>query len=129
MINITDEPINPAKVYELLNKNSSGSVVLHYAIVKPLAGAGGMTSFIDYSANADCEAELSEIAADLAAEFSIEDILLIRRTGRLGLGEIISLIAASAPGSEEAFEACKRGIGRLKKMKTIVKNEVCSKGR
>ncbi len=129
MINITAEPINPAKVYELLNKNSSGSVVLHYAVVKPMADAGGTTSYIDYAADADSEAELSEIAADLAAEFSIEDILLIRRTGRLGIGEIISLVAASAPGSEEAFEACKRGIGRLKKMKTIVKQEVCCQGR
>lgn len=126
---ISAEPIDPAKVYEMLNKNSSGSVVLHYAVVKPMAGAGGTTSYIDFATTENTEAELAGIAADLASEFSIDDVLLIRRVGRLGLGEIISLIAASAPGSEEAFEACKRGIGRLKKMKTIVKQEVCSQGR
>ena len=27
--------------------------------------------------------------------------------------------------SEDAFAACKSGIGRLKKMRCIVKNEVC----
>ena len=91
MVIISAEPIDPAKVYDLLARSSAGSVVLHYAVVKPLAGADGTTSYIDYTANADSDAELRGIAAHLASEFSVEDILLIRRTGRLGLGEIISL--------------------------------------
>ena len=77
-------------------------------------------------ASGDTEGELNDIAGSLSAEFAVDDVLLIRRTGRLGLGEIISLVAASSPNSDDAFEACKRGISRLKKMKTIVKNEVCS---
>jgi len=48
---------------------------------------------------------------------------MIRRTGCLGIGEIISLVAASSPNSEDAFEACKLGISRMKKMTTIHKTE------
>jgi molybdopterin synthase catalytic subunit len=125
MVKISPEPIDPAKIYALLASSGSGSVVFHYAVVKTMAGAGGTTSYIDYATSGDTEAELNEIAGSLTAEFVIDDVLLIRRTGRLYLGDIISLVAASSPNSEDAFEACKQGICRLKKMKTIVKNEVC----
>jgi molybdopterin synthase catalytic subunit len=125
MIKISPEPIEPAKVYDLIATSGAGSVVFHYAVVKPMAGACGTTSYIDYASSGDTEAELNDIIDKLKTEFSVEDVLLIRRTGRLGLGDIISLVAASSPNSDDAFEACRQGIKRLKKMKTIVKNEVC----
>jgi len=125
VVKISTEPIDPAKMYDLVNLHGAGSVVFHYAVVKPMPGAGGTTSYIDYATNGDTEAELLEITDKLKAEHLLEDVLLIRRIGRLGLGDIISLVAASSPNSEDAFEACKQGISRLKKMKTIVKNEVC----
>jgi molybdopterin synthase catalytic subunit len=125
MVRITAEPIDPSKMYQLLSSKGAGSVVLHFAVVKPQKGKGGTTSYIDYSTQGDAEAEMQAIVDELSATFSLVDILLIRRTGRLGLGEIISLAAASSPNSEDAFAACKMGIGRLRKMKTIVKNEVC----
>jgi len=126
MVKITTEPIDPSQAYGLIAASGAGSVVFHYAVVKPMAGAGGTTSFIDYSSVGNTEDELNHIAVSLSAEFAVEDIVLIRRTGRPGLGEIISLVAASAPNSEDAFAACKTGISRLKKMKTIAKHEVCS---
>ena len=125
MVIISPETINPSNVYDLIATSVAGSVVFHYAVVKPMSGVGGTTSYIDYASCGDTEAELLDITDTLKNEFSVEDILLIRRTGRLGLGDIISLVAASSPNSEDAFEACKQGISRMKKMKTIVKNEVC----
>ena len=126
MVRITSEPIDPAKVYELLSANSAGSVLFHYAVVKPQKGAdGGTTCYINYETQGDAEAELRGIADELAASFTLVDSLLIRRTGRLALGEIISLAAASSPNSDDAFKACQLGISRLRKMRTIVKNEVC----
>jgi molybdopterin synthase catalytic subunit len=123
MIMTTREPINPEAAYELIGKKNSGSVVLHYAVVKEQNGGDRMTSCIDYRSDGDTDAELAGIAADLSAEWSLEDILLVRRTGCLEIGEIISLVAASSPNSEDAFDACKHGIRRLKKMATIKKQE------
>jgi len=124
MVIVSPEPIDPAKMYDLIASPGAGSVVFHYAVVKPMAGAGGTTSYIDYATNGDTEAELNGIAGSLSAEFAVDGILLVRRIGRLSLGDIISLVAASSPNSEDSFEACKQGINRLKKMKTIIKNEV-----
>jgi molybdopterin synthase catalytic subunit len=126
MISLISDEIDPATAYTLIDTKGSGSVVFHYAVVKSMAGTDGATSYIDYSANAAAEAELQQIADDLVKAYTLQDILLIRRTGRLVVGDIISLIAASSPASDDAFEACKQGIARLKKMKTIVKHEVCS---
>ena len=125
MVKITSEPIDPAKVYQAMSAQGAGSVLLHFAVVKPQAGQGGTTCHIDYGTQGDAEAELQSIADELAAKFTLVDTMLIRRTGRLGLGEIISLAAASSPNSEDVFAACKHGISRLRKMKTIVKHEVC----
>ncbi|MFZ4856878.1 MAG: molybdenum cofactor biosynthesis protein MoaE [Desulfuromonadaceae bacterium] len=123
MVKISSELIDPSKVYDLIAKCGAGSIVFHYAVVKPMAGVGGTTIYIDYASSDDTEAELDGIADALKAEYIVEDILLIRRTGRLVLGDIISLVAASSTNSQDALEACRQGINLLKKMKSIVKNE------
>jgi len=123
MVKLVDGPIYPATVYNSICSAFSGSVVLHYAIVKKQAGSGKSTTAIEYSANGDPLQELEEIAAEIERRCKLEDILLIRRIGCLGVGDIISLVAASSPNSEDAFAACKHGISRLKKMSTITKTE------
>ncbi|MDR3671993.1 MAG: molybdenum cofactor biosynthesis protein MoaE [Holophaga sp.] len=117
-------PIDPAEIYDTIVKNGAGSVLLHYAVVKPATAAGGTTQSIDYCSVGDCEAELRGIAREMFAGFSLEDVILVRRTGRLNLGDIISLVAVSATSSEDAFNACRQGLTRLKAMKSILKDEV-----
>jgi molybdopterin synthase catalytic subunit len=84
-----------------------------------------VTCHIEYSAIGNVEEELVLIAGEMGESWEIEDSLLIRRIGRVGIGEIISLVAVSSPASEDAFAACRFGIGRLKKMTTIGKKEFC----
>lgn len=124
MVKISAEPINPSEAYDLIGKKSSGSVVLHYAVVKENNDPVRPTSCIDYEAVGDTQGELTGIAADLKAGWNLEDVLLVRRTGCLAVGDIISLVAVSSPNSSDAFEACQHGISRLKKMATIRKQEM-----
>jgi molybdopterin synthase catalytic subunit len=121
---ITREPIDPAAVYGRIGRERAGSVVCHYAVVKKQTGPGGETSFIEFDVAPEAEEELAAIAAHLREKWQIEDLLLIRRVGRLGIGDIISLVAVSSPNSEDAFAACRLGIRRLKKMVSIVKKEL-----
>jgi molybdopterin synthase catalytic subunit len=123
---ITKEPIDPATAYSRITSERAGSVVFHYAVVKAQSGEGGTTSCIEYAATAEVDLELAAIAAELREDWSLEDLLLIRRVGCLGIGDIISLVAASSPNSEDAFAACRQGISRMKKMTTIVKQELYS---
>jgi len=123
MIKLVENAIDPAVVYNSICTAFSGSVVFHYAVVKKQAGSGKSTTFIEYSANEDTLGELEAIAVELERNCKLEDVLLIGRTGTLNVGDIISLVAASSPNSEDAFAACKHGISRLKKMSTITKRE------
>ncbi|HEX9022666.1 MAG TPA: molybdenum cofactor biosynthesis protein MoaE [Geobacteraceae bacterium] len=125
MVRITYEPIDPRGSYDLIAGKTAGSVLFHYAVVKTRKGLGGVTRHIEYTPAGDAEEELAAIAAEICGSCAIEDIVLIRRVGRVGIGEIISLVAVSSPSSEDAFTACKFGISRLKKMRCISKNEVC----
>ena len=123
MVKLVENPIDPAEVYNSICSAFSGSVVFHYAIVKRQAGAGKSTTSIEYRTQGDSILEMEGIAWELENCWKLEDVLLIRRTGCLAVGEIISMVAASSPNSEDAFEACKQGISRLKKMSTIFKSE------
>ncbi|MBK5275985.1 MAG: molybdenum cofactor biosynthesis protein MoaE [Desulfuromonadales bacterium] len=123
MVKLVETPIDPASVYDSVCSSFSGSVVFHYAVVKKQAGSGNATACIEYRSQGDSLQDLEGIAQELKGRWKLEDCLLIRRTGCLAVGEIISLVAASSPNSEDAFEACKHGISRLKKMSTIHKTE------
>lgn len=123
MVKLVESTIDPATVYNSICSAFSGSVVFHYAVVKRQAGSGKSTTCIEYQTHGDTLQELEDIAKELENGWKLEDILLIRRIGRLDVGEIISLVAASSPNSEDAFEACRHGISRLKKMATIRKTE------
>lgn len=124
MVKLVHEPINPATVYNSVCTAFSGSALFHYAIVKKQACSGKTTTAIEYSANEKTLQELEEIAAELKLDWELEDMLLIRRVGTLNVGEIISLVAASSPNSDDSFAACKCAISRLKKMSSITKREL-----
>ncbi len=124
MVIVTKKPINPASAYELICTATSGSAVFHYAIVKKNADIDRRTSCINYKQNGDMTAEMEMITQELICKWQLEDLLIIRRTGCLSVGEIISLVAATSPNSSNAFEACQEGISRLKKMVTVKKEEI-----
>ena len=123
MVLITADPINPSQQYSLISAVMSGSVVFHYAVVKEQTGNGKATTCIDYQFSPDAEKELNIIAEEIRQKWQVEDVLLVRRSGCLSVGDIISLVAASSPSSEDAFDACRYGISRLKKMQSVDKQE------
>ena len=123
MVVICTEPIDPSAAYSLIAKDEAGSVVFHYAVVKRQNSNNGVTTCIEYDSVGDAAAELETIASDLKEAWGLEDVVLMRRIGCLGVGDIISLVAASSPNSENAFASCRQGIAYLKKMKTVKKTE------
>jgi molybdopterin synthase catalytic subunit len=123
MVLVTHDPIDPAMSYDSISSAFSGSVVFHYAVVKQKTGSDILTTSVEYKAKENAIEEMEGIVRELKTRWELEDMLMIRRTGCLAVGEIISLVAASSPNSEDAFEACKCGISQLKKMVTISKIE------
>jgi molybdopterin synthase catalytic subunit len=119
---VTNKPVDPGTMYERIRKSEAGSVLLHYAVVKSQAG-DRVSVGIHFEKGGDIEGELRALAADIKQRWKIEDVLLVRRIGMLDIGDIISLIAVSSPDSNDAFEACRYGLGKFKKMTTLKKTE------
>jgi molybdopterin synthase catalytic subunit len=119
---VTNKPVDPGTMFEIIRKSEAGSVLLHYATVKSQTG-GRVSAGIQFEKAGDIEGELSEIGADIKQQWNIEDVLLVRRIGTLEIGDIISLIAVSSPVSKDAFDACRYGLDKLKKMTTLKKTE------
>jgi molybdopterin synthase catalytic subunit len=124
MVKFVESPIDPALAYQSICTANSGSVVFHYAVVKKHAEAGKSTTAIEYIILEGAQLELENIANELKDQWNLQDVLILRRAGIVSVGEIISLVAASSPNSEDAFESCKCGISRLKKMSTVCKTEI-----
>ena len=123
MVMVTEEPLDPGKLFDELRKHGSGSVLFHYAVVKSQAG-DSVSSGILFERNGDIEAELAEISSDVKSRWHIDDIVLVRRIGMLKIGDVISLVAVSAAASEDAFEACRYGLSRIRKMVSLKKTEM-----
>jgi molybdopterin synthase catalytic subunit len=119
---VTNKAIDPRTMFERIRKSEAGSVLLHYAVVKSQTG-DRVSAGIHFEKAGDIEGELRALAAEIKQRWNIEDVLLVRRIGILDIGDIISLIAVSSPVSNDAFEACRYGLEKLKKMSSLKKTE------
>jgi len=119
MIEITDCPINLNAVSERLKKENSGSIVSHYAIVRSTE-SGKKTNSIRFELEGDAEEEMRELERSLRVKWPVEDVLLIRRIGKLSIGEVISVVAASAEHRDSAFGLCQEAVNCFKKVKNPV---------
>jgi len=124
MIRIASSSIDPRECLQLLQTSNAGSVALHFAIVKSDGGTGRSSCAVEYHAREGAEVELQQIATALRSRWPLSDVLLQRRTGRLAVGEIISLVAVCAEASAHTFAACQLGLDLMKKMESIDKREI-----
>jgi molybdopterin synthase catalytic subunit len=86
---------------------------------------GRRTVAILYEAYAGmAEAEMARIAQDLEREFPQARMSFQHRVGRLAVGEASVAVVASAPHREEAFQACRAAIDRIKQTVPIWKKEI-----
>lgn len=124
MILVTHEPLSSGQILEALKTDASGSVVIHVGIVRPFS-EGREVAGIEYEGDVRAaEDELSIIRDEIMAKWQVQDVALYRRIGRLNLGELILIAAVSAGHREEAFEACRYAVERLKAVKSIAKKEI-----
>ena len=126
MIEITNSPINLNTIFNRLKKDNSGSIVIHDAIVRKTE-SGKNTHSIVFELEGDAEGEMRELERSLLEKWPVEDVLLIRRTGNLSIGDVISVAAASAEHRNAAFGLCQEAVNGFKKMRCFKKDEVFEK--
>ncbi|NQT21996.1 MAG: molybdenum cofactor biosynthesis protein MoaE [Candidatus Omnitrophica bacterium] len=123
MIELTEKPIDPKEIYNRISKDVSGSVMIHFGMVKPIA-EGKRTKGIQFVPDGDMEGEMRQVEAELREKWDIEDVLFICRIGNLNVGEVIAVTAIAADGRHSAFDACRDAVEKYKNMKSIKKKEL-----
>lgn len=125
---ISEARIDPDALYQLVLQDSNGAVVTFCGVVRNHAN-NKPTRYLVYEAYPEmAEKKLTEIGAEVAARWNIQDMGIVHRVGRLEIGEISVLVAVSSPHRAEAFEACRYAIDRLKEVVPIWKKEVGENG-
>ena len=124
MVKVTEKFVSPWLLLDSLKTDSSGSIVMHIGIVRPDSNGRRVVS-IEYEADINAaERELSHIVNEILTKWKIQDIALCRRRGRLDLGDVILIVAVTAPHRKEAFEACEYAVECMRNMDSVKKKEI-----
>lgn len=127
-IQIVREPISTGTIVESLKKPEDGAAVVFEGVVRNQT-RGRRTVYLDYEAYEEMALKQMKLLADEARKkFTIRDLAIVHRLGRLAIGEASVLIVAVSAHRAPAFEACRWIIDTLKKTVPIWKKEYFEDG-
>ena len=123
MILITDEPLDPEAATALVRKSANGAVVTFLGTTRGNTGDRRVL-YLEYEAYRPmADKKLAEIAREVGERWSVEDVAIAHRLGRLEVGDISLTVAVASPHRKEAFAACQYVVDRVKHTVPIWKKE------
>jgi molybdopterin synthase catalytic subunit len=123
MISLTRDVIDYYALTEKVRRNNCGGVVTFLGTVREMT-EGKQTVALDYEGYAPmAEKKMAEIEREVRERWPVGDIAMVHRLGRLELGEVSVAIAVSCPHRDQAFDACRHAIDRVKEIVPIWKKE------
>jgi len=123
MIEITHDPLEPESITAGVRGDANGAVVTFLGATRSFT-SGRKVLHLEYEAYRPmADAKLAEIVNEMRERWSIEDVAIAHRLGRLEIGEISLVIAAASPHRVEAFAACQYAVDRIKQVVPIWKKE------
>jgi len=123
MIELVEEPIDPARLLAHVSSHQAGAVVLFLGTTRQFTGQQETLS-LDYECYPEMATEkLHELEAEARRRWPIVEAAIVHRLGHLELGEASVAIAVSSPHRQDAFEAGRWLIDKLKEVVPIWKQE------
>jgi len=122
-IQITSRPIKPEEVIAEVRTPAAGGIVSFVGTVRNRSEGFRVTEMELEAAVDLAQKDLGRIATGAGQRYKVSRISVVHRIGKLKVGDIIVVIAVSAPHREDAFGACKFIIDELKKTTPIWKKE------
>jgi MoaE-MoaD fusion protein len=120
---ITREPLSADSLIAEVLTPADGAVVLFVGTVRD-NNLGRPVVALEYEAYGEMAAEeMRRIGAEMRAKWGLHGIGMRHRVGKLAVGEISVVIAASAPHRGEAFNACSEALDLLKERVPVWKKE------
>ena len=127
LVDLRDTPLSVEEVTAVLDDPTDGGVTLFIGRVRDHDGGKGVSG-LDYSAHPTALERLRAVCDQVAEGFPVNGIAAVHRVGRLEIGDIAVVVAASAAHRGQAFEASRALIDTLKAEVPIWKHQVFSDG-
>lgn len=125
---IVRQKINAQAVLAELKQPPDGAAVVFEGVVRDNT-RGRRTLYLDYEAYEEMALKQMEALAEQALQqFSIRDLAMVHRLGRLEIGETSVLIVVASAHRAAAFDACRWLIDTLKRTVPIWKKEYFEDG-
>jgi len=125
---IVRQPIDVPEIKEGLEGPADGAALVFEGVVRNNS-RGRRTLYLDYEAYESMALNEMEKLSQAALErFSVRDVAIVHRLGRLQIGETSVVIAVASAHRAPAFEACRWLIDTLKKTVPIWKKEYFEDG-
>lgn len=129
-VGVTADPLPLREAAAFVDRPDCGGTVVFTGVVRNASdGRPGVRS-LEYEAYDDeATPRMAAIAAEARARWPVVGrLVLLHRTGLLGVGEASVVVAASAPHRAEAFEAARFCIDTLKATVPVWKREAWDGG-
>jgi MoaE-MoaD fusion protein len=125
---LTNDPISAVAVAEPLKRGEDGALVVFDGIVRNHT-RGRRTLYLFYEAYPEMAlARMQQLSAEALQRFSVRDVAIVHRLGRLEVGETSVVIAVASAHRAAAFDACRWLIDTLKQTVPVWKKEIFEDG-
>mgnify|MGYP001038463078 CR=1 FL=1 len=125
---ITREPLSADRLVRLVSNPRAGAVLTFVGTVREFTH-GQRTVYLSYEAYEPMAVEkMKQIAAEIEERWPGTEVAMHHRIGDLEIEEIAVIVAVATPHRNEAFEAGRYAIERLKQIVPIWKKEIWEDG-
>lgn len=120
---ITDQPIKVEEPIALVTKREAGAINSFIGTVREFT-KGKRTLYLEYQAYIPmAEKKLAQIGIEIKNKWPEAETAIVHRIGKLDISDIAVVIAVSTPHRNDAFEASRYAIERIKEIVPIWKKE------
>ena len=128
MIEITHEPLDPEAITAVVKNDTNGAVVTFLGTTRSFT-ENRKVLHLEYEAYRPmADKMLAEIVDEIRQRWSLEDVAVAHRLGRLEIGEISLVVAVASPHRKDSFAACLHCVDRIKQIVPIWKKEFFEAG-
>ena len=123
MIEITENPISPEVVINKVKTDSSGCVVTYVGLIRDYSEGKPVLSVEYEDTEGRAKDRLQEIANQINQRWTVNNVAICHRVGKLKVGEINLVVAIAAAHRREGFAACQFAIDQFKELLPTKKRE------
>jgi molybdopterin synthase catalytic subunit len=120
---ITKEPINNQQVIDKVIHHNAGAISVFIGTVREMTGKK-QTRYLEYEAYVPmAEKQLERVGKEITERWPDAISAITHRIGSLQISDVAVVIAVSTPHRNDAFEASRYAIERIKEIVPIWKKE------